>query len=71
MEYGAIDLHLRRSQIRILAEDGTVVLDRRVDTTRAEFDSGVRRSAADADSDGEQYRRASGWRSISSRWATR
>ena len=38
MEYGAIDLHLRRSQIRILAEDETVVLDRRIDTTRAEFD---------------------------------
>jgi transposase len=37
MEYGAIDLHLRRSQIRILTEDETVVLDRRVDTTRAEF----------------------------------
>ena len=38
MEYGAIDLHLRRSQIRILAEDESVVLDRRVDTTRGEFD---------------------------------
>jgi transposase len=38
MEYGAIDLHLRRSQIRILAEDETVVLDRRIDTMRAEFD---------------------------------
>jgi transposase len=38
MEYGAIDLHTRRSQIRILAEDETVVLDRRIDTTRAEFD---------------------------------
>lgn len=37
MEYGAIDLHLRRSQIRILTEDETVVLDRRVETTRAEF----------------------------------
>jgi transposase len=37
MEYGAIDLHTRRSQIRILAEDETVVLDRRIDTTRAEF----------------------------------
>jgi transposase len=34
MEYGAIDLHLRRSQIRIVAEDESVVLDRRVDTTR-------------------------------------
>lgn len=34
MEYGAIDLHLRRSQIRILAEDEQVILDRRIETTR-------------------------------------
>jgi len=34
MEYGAIDLHLRNSQIRILAEDESIVLDRRVPTTR-------------------------------------
>jgi hypothetical protein len=34
MEYGAIDLHTRRSVIRIIREDGTVVLDRRIDTTR-------------------------------------
>ena len=34
MEYGAIDLHLRHSQIRIVREDGSVVLDRRVSTTR-------------------------------------
>jgi len=34
MEYGAIDLHLRRSQIRIIDEAEQVVLDRRVDTTR-------------------------------------
>jgi transposase len=38
MEYGAIDLHLRRSQIRMIDEQETVVLDRRVDTTRQEFD---------------------------------
>jgi transposase len=37
MEYGAIDLHTRRSQIRIVDEHGTVVLDRRVDTTRNAF----------------------------------
>jgi hypothetical protein len=37
MEYGAIDLHTRRSQIRIVEEDGTVVLDRRIDTTRGAF----------------------------------
>ena len=38
MEYGAIDLHTRRSQIRILDEQEAVILDRRIDTTRAEFD---------------------------------
>ena len=37
MEYGAIDLHMRRSQIRIEDEQGTVVVARRIDTTRAEF----------------------------------
>jgi transposase len=45
MEYGAIDLHTRRSQIRILASDGTIVLDRRIDTTRRAF-SGVFESRA-------------------------
>jgi len=38
MEYGAIDLHLRRSQVRIIDEQEQVVLDRRVDTTRADFE---------------------------------
>jgi transposase len=38
MEYGAIDLHLRRSQIRIVNDAGAVVLDRRIDTTRTDFD---------------------------------
>ena len=37
MEYGAIDLHTRRSQIRIVNEDGTVVVERRVDTRITEF----------------------------------
>jgi transposase len=37
MEYGAIDLHLRRSQFRIVTEDGTIVKDGKCDTTRAEF----------------------------------
>ena len=37
MEYGAIDLHTRRSQIRILDEHGEVVLDRRVDTRASDF----------------------------------
>lgn len=38
MEYGAIDLHLRRSQVRIIDEQEQVVLDRRVETARTEFD---------------------------------
>ena len=38
MEYGAIDLHARRSQIRIVREDGVVLLERRVDTSREDLD---------------------------------
>ena len=38
MEYGAIDLHLRRSQIRIEDEHGTVLVARRIDTTRMGFE---------------------------------
>jgi transposase len=38
MEYGAVDLHLRRSQVRIIDEQEQVVLDRRVDTTPADFE---------------------------------
>jgi transposase len=38
MEYSAIDLHTRRSQIRIVREDGTIVLDRRIETSRAALD---------------------------------
>src|SRR5688500_4414231 len=38
MEYGAIDLHKRRSQMRIVGEDGGVVVERRVDTSRADLD---------------------------------
>lgn len=37
MEYGAIDLHKRRSQIRIVGADGTVLVDRKIDTTREAF----------------------------------
>jgi hypothetical protein len=40
MEYGAIDLHKRRSQVRIVAEDGAVQWTGRIDTTRAAL-SGV------------------------------
>ena len=40
MEYGAIDLHMRRSQIRIVREDGSVVLElgRLIHTSRGELD---------------------------------
>ena len=37
MEYGAIDLHTRKTLIRIVAEDGAVVLDRTITTTREGF----------------------------------
>ena len=37
MEYGAIDLHMRRSEIRIEDGAGTVTLARRIDTRREEF----------------------------------
>jgi transposase len=37
MEYGAIDLHLRRSHFRIEREDGTVVREGRMDTSRADL----------------------------------
>lgn len=35
MEYGAIDLHAKESQIRIVTGDGAVVCERRIATTRA------------------------------------
>jgi transposase len=38
MEYVAIDLHKRRSQIRIVREDGSVVLERKIDTSRTDLD---------------------------------
>ena len=37
MEYGAIDLHLRRSQFRIVDADGTLVKQGKFDTTRADL----------------------------------
>jgi len=37
MEYGAIDLHARKTLIRIVEADGTVVLDRTITTTREGF----------------------------------
>ena len=37
MEYVAIDLHTRRSQVRIVTADGTPVLERRINTRADEF----------------------------------
>jgi transposase len=37
MEYGAIDLHMRRSQIRIEDAAGHLLVERRIDTQAAEF----------------------------------
>jgi len=37
MEYGAIDLHARNTLIRIVAEDGAVILDRTISTSREGF----------------------------------
>ena len=34
MEYGAIDLHMKKNQIRIVEADGTVVWNGRIDTRR-------------------------------------
>lgn len=37
MVYGAIDLHMRHSQVRIVAEDGTVLRETRIVTSRERF----------------------------------
>lgn len=38
MEYGAIDLHLRQSLIRIVEDTGTLVVERRIPTSREAFE---------------------------------
>ena len=49
MVYGAIDLHMRYSQIRIIDEEGRVLREQRVVTTAERLASGVRRPRRDAD----------------------
>ena len=69
MEYGAIDLHKKESQIRILAETGEVI-DRRILTTRDRLTAiwwGRPRGRILI----EASTRANGWRSTSSRSDTR
>jgi transposase len=39
MEYGAIDLHKKESQVRIVTSDGEIVVDRRIATTRRALDT--------------------------------
>lgn len=46
MEYGAIDLHLRHSLIRIVDAGGGLVLQRRISTTRAALEGVFARRAA-------------------------
>ena len=56
MVYGAIDLHLRYSEIRVIDADGRVVREKRVVTSRETADGGVRgaRRAAGAARDGDR-----------------
>ena len=70
MEYGAIDLHKKESQIRIVTESGET-FDRRIATTRERFTAAVRRATPDADSRSRRRPRANGWRSTSRPSATR
>ena len=67
MVYGAIDLHLRYSQIRIVDAEGRVLRERRVVTTRER--AGRRRSRAWArcGSCSRRGPRVSGWRRRSRR----
>ena len=51
MEYGAIDLHKKESQIRIVTESGGV-LDRRIATTRERFTAMFGEQPPDANSPG-------------------
>ena len=69
MEYGAIDLHKKESQIRIVMEDGEIV-DRRIATTRDRFTAvfWVGRACAFCS---KRRPRVSGWPSTWRCWATR
>lgn len=70
MEYGAIDLHTRQSQIRIVDAAGTVVLERRVETRAAAL-TAVFGGRARQRICWKAGRRAGGSPSTSRRWATR
>ena len=60
MEYGAIDLHTKESEIRIVEADGAVVFERRIATTRDAFDGVFARTDPDANPGGEQWRQRMG-----------
>ena len=55
MEYGAIDLHKKESQVRIVTERGEVI-DRRIATTRERFTAVFEGRRPDADSAGGVHR---------------
>ena len=73
MVYGAIDLHMRYSQIRIVDADGRVVREQRVVTSRERLDGGVRGPRADAhparDGDGERVGGAGARGTPGTRWS--
>ena len=54
MEYGAIDLHLKTSLIRIVDADGVVLEDRTIATTRKMLTQAVRRTAPGSSVGGER-----------------
>ena len=62
MVYGAIDLHARYSQIRIVDEDGTVMRDQRVLTSGGAAGRRPSRGMGRCAFSSKPGRRASGWR---------
>ena len=57
MEYGAIDLHLKASLIRIVDADGAVVVDRTIATTRVGPDAACSLGACPAAGVGREWHR--------------
>ena len=68
MEYGAIDLHKKESQIRIVTRNGEII-DQRIATTRDRLTHVFWAGGCGFSSKSRQ--KANGSRSTSSRWDTR
>ena len=67
MVYGAIDLHMQFSQIRIVDAEGKMLRERRVLTTRERLVAATDRCGSWS----KPVPRASGWPKRSKRWAMR